>query len=96
MTSKEDKKAALAEAMEHLAEAERVIRWVGDANLNAYAADQINATGTVMGQQVYQVVEKALKELQQGACPECGTEGRSEEVRPGLYACAECDHEWRA
>lgn len=94
LTGKQEKVEALTEAMELLGQAEELIRSVGSANLNAYAADQINASERVMGEQVFQTVERAKKELER-SCPECGSD-RCEEVMPGVFACAECETEWRA
>jgi len=94
LAEKQEKIEALEEAMELLGQAEELIRSVDSRNLNAYAADQINASERVMGEQVFQVVEKA-KEALERTCPECGSD-RCEEMKPGLFACAVCNTEWRA
>jgi len=60
----EDRIVALTEAMELLGEVEDLVRSVGDTSLNAYVADHINAQDEVMGEQMFQTIEKARNELE--------------------------------
>ena len=59
----EDRIVALTEAMELLGEVEDLVRSVGDTSLNAYVADHINAQDEMMGEQMFQTIEKVRNEL---------------------------------
>jgi hypothetical protein len=61
---REEKREILEEAMDFLARAEELVRSVDDPYLDAYVADQINATETVMGEQLYQTLQNAVNELE--------------------------------
>ena len=69
--NREDKKVAIQEAMDLLAEAEQIISSLDDDSLEAYVAGHINARGIYIGEGLYQILEKALRELE-GEEVECG------------------------
>jgi hypothetical protein len=50
--------AIISEALEKLAEAEELVRSLRDPYLDAYVADQINAEGLVLGDGLFQILEK--------------------------------------
>lgn len=58
--TRDDRDTILIEAMEHLAQAEDLVRQLEDRYLDSYVVGHINAQGTYMGTGLYQELENAL------------------------------------
>lgn len=60
----QDKIEALGEALEHLAEAEQLVRSLKDPHLDAYVADHIDVEGRCLGTSIAGEIQAAIGELE--------------------------------